>query len=414
MPLLAEQTVRPNAERESVSSAGTRPRSPYTVAEKSRERLRVLHVLNHLDTGGTEYGVLKLMSGLSGDIFEQRICALRGARAELAASTQLAGKVFEAGLDRDGAHFALAKLARIFRAWRPHIVHGRNWGAIEAVAAARLARVPVAIHSEHGYELDMLAGLPLRRRIMRRAAYGMTDAVFSVTRELSVFHTRQAWCSPERIRTIYNGVDTTRFAPRPEQRLKFREQFGLPETAFVIGTVGRLVPIKDHSTLLQAGSHLVRSGIDVHVVIAGAGPEKDRIQREAADLGKRARLLGGCDAVPDLLNALDVFVLPSICEGMSNTILEAMASALPVVATRVGGNPELVEDGRTGWLFAARDAEDLSAKLERLAASADLRQEFGTAGRGRALAEFSLEDMLRHYQDLYLSLAARRGLRVTR
>jgi len=374
--------------------------------------LRVLHVINRLDVGGTEYGVLKVIQGLGEELFDHRVCATRGFDPGLARRQQLDGKVCAAGRQDQRFQFPLFRLARIMKAYRPHIVHSRNWGAIEAIPAARLAGVPVVVHSEHGYELDMLGGLPGRRRLLRRALYAWADAVFTVTGELRSYHAQQAWVSCERIRVIHNGVDTRRFAPRPELRADLRQRYGLPVNGFVVGAVGRMVPIKDHATLLKAAEAMAARGADVHVVLAGTGPELERHQRYVADsaLAGRVRFLGACDDIPAVLNALDVFVLPSISEGMSNTLLEAMASGLPAVATRVGGNPVLIEEDRTGWLFPPGDVPELTARLECLARHAGLRGELGAAARERAISHFSFERMIRDYRNLYLELARRRGI----
>jgi len=322
-------------------------------------------------------------------------------------------KVSVAGRSNSGFQFLMFGLARIMRELRPHIVHSRNWGAIEAIPAARLARVPVAIHSEHGYELDMLAGLPGRRRIFRRAAYAAADFVFTVTEELRNYHARQAWLPAERIGVLRNGVDTVRFAPRPGEREEIRRRLCLAEKCIVVGTVGRMVSIKDHASLLQAAEILIGRGINIQLLLVGSGPELSR-HREFVDasprLSGRVTFVGSATDVPALLNAMDVFVLPSLREGMSNTLLEAMASGLPVVATRVGGNPELVEDERSGWLFRPGDVADLVARLERLALDSALCQVLGQAARRRAIQHFSLEEMIAAYRDMYLDLAGKRGI----
>jgi sugar transferase (PEP-CTERM/EpsH1 system associated) len=378
-----------------------------------RNPLRVLHVLNRLATGGTENIVLKLVGGLSESTFEHRFAALRGMDPALDRLKIPGGALLLEGKEDSGYEFLVLRLARIMRAYRPHIVHSRNWGAIEAIPAARLAGVPVAIHSEHGYELDMLGGLPKRRRIFRRAAYSMADAVFTVTRELRNYHAQQAWFSAKRIRVIYNGVDTQRFSPRPELRASLRKRFGLPENRFVVGTVGRTVAIKDHPTLLRAVEIMANKGIDVHALLVGSGPELERNQQivEASPaLAGRVTFVPSCDQVPDLLNTMDAFALTSISEGMSNTLLEAMATGLPVISTAVGGNPEVVVEDVSGWLFRPRDAETLSSRLALVASQQDLRQRCGAAARERVIERFSLAHMLEEYSQLYLELAARRGI----
>jgi sugar transferase (PEP-CTERM/EpsH1 system associated) len=375
--------------------------------------LRVLHLIDRLGMGGTECVMLKVIEGLEDGAFEHRVCTVRGVDSTLARAHRLEDKVYVAGRPKTGYQFLIGHFARIMRSYRPHIVHSRNWGTIEAIPAARLARVPLVIHSEHGYELDMLVGLPSRRRLFRRAAYAMADAVFTVTEELRSYHARQAWISAERIRVLPNGVDTVRFAPRPEKHNDIRQRLGIPKESFAVGTVGRMVKIKDQQTLLKAAEILVSRGVPVHVLLGGSGPEHSSLSKVAASspaLAGRVAFLGSVANVPELLNAMDVFVLPSISEGMSNTILEAMASGLPVVATRVGGNPELVEENRSGWLFEPGDETDLAARLERLAANPDLSRDLGTAARQRAVSNFSLDGMIGRYRDLYFEMASRRGI----
>jgi sugar transferase (PEP-CTERM/EpsH1 system associated) len=377
------------------------------------QSLRILHVINRLDMGGAEFGIVKVIAGLGNQNFEHQVCAIRGFQSGLANLPELRGNVVTAGSREKGFEFLLFRLARIMRAFKPHIVHSRNWGAIEAIPAARLAGVPVAVHSDHGYELEMLAGLPLRQRLLRRAAYWMADTVFTVTKDLRDYHEQQAGVSSKRIRVIRNGVDTARFAPRPEIRLDIRKKFDLPAESFVIGTVGRAVPIKDHATLLKAARVLARRDVDVRVLLAGSGPELAALQdfvKACPELAGRVTFLGACENIPEVLNALDVFVLPSISEGMSNTLLEAMASGLPVVATRVGGSPELVEEGRSGWLFTPANVAELAGRLEQLERPDNLRRQMGEASRRRAVAEFSLERMIADYRNLYQELAAKRGI----
>jgi sugar transferase (PEP-CTERM/EpsH1 system associated) len=383
-------------------------------ASEAAGRLRVLHVISCMGRGGAEMGILKLIAGLGGE-FEHRICSTRGFDADFVQSSFSEGKMYVAGSAELKLQFPLFRLARIMREYRPHIVHTRNWGALEAVAAAKLASVPVVVHSEHGYEVDMFAGLPMRRRLFRRAAYAMTDAIFAVTRELRDFHARQAWIRPERMGVMYNGVDTQRFAPCEKTRTATRKELGMPEDAFVVGTVGRLVPIKDHQTLLKAAGMLSAKGIDVRVLLVGSGPERERLQATAASaLEGRVCFAGDSDRVPELLNAMDVFVLPSLREGMSNTLLEAMACGLPVLASNVGGNPEIIENNHNGSLFAPGDVEWLANKLQLLASNPSLIHELGTAARNRAIESFSLSRMLELYRSFYLDLAARRQVAVAR
>jgi len=173
------------------------------------------------------------------------------------------------------------------------------------------------------------------------------------------------------------------------------------------------VPIKNHAILLQAAEILISRGMPVRVLLVGSGPELAKLKESVAAsprLSGRVVFAGADSDVPALLNAMDVFVLPSLSEGMSNTLLEAMASSLPVVATRVGGNPELVEEERSGWLFEPGDVMALAAILERIGRDSNLREGLGQAARRRAVQHFSLEGMVGSYRNLYVELARKRGV----
>lgn len=395
------------------NSAALAPAARETRTSASAAPLRVLHVIDRLDMGGTEYVILKVMNGLPAQEFEHRVCAARGYNESLPHLQKMQHQIVVAGRNESKFQLLLFRLAAIMREFRPHIVHSRNWGAIEAIPAARLAGVPVAIHSEHGYIPDMLAGLPARQRIIRRGAYAMADAVFCVTEELRNFHASQTWLAPERIQVVHNGVDAERYSPQPALRRAVRERLQIPAGSLVLGVVSRLVPIKDHATLFRAAERLATHKIDVRVVVAGTGPERERLDALVNDspaLKGRVSFVGAIENVPEILNALDVFVLPSLMEGMSNTILEAMSCALPVAATRVGGNPDLVQEGRSGVLFAPGDDTHLAGQLELLAANEELRRDYGAAGRRRVLEDFSLDKMLAAYRHLYRDLAARKGV----
>ncbi len=244
----------------------------------------------------------------------------------------------------------------------------------------------------------------------------MADSVFTVTRELRSFHSAQAWVNPERIRVIHNGVNTQRFAPSAETQDRVRGELEVAADAVLIGSVGRMVPIKDYGTLLRAMNRLVDRGMNLQALLVGEGPKLESLKREASEspaLRGRVKFTGASDRVAELLNAMDIFVLPSLREGMSNTLLEAMSCGLPIVASRAGGNEETISDGQSGFLFDAGDDQALADRIERLVVNAELRRAMSEAARNRALAEFSLDTMIERYRGLYLDAAAHRGIRAS-
>ena len=386
---------------------------PYAPEVSRGVRIKILHVLSHLGLGGTETCALKVVNGLDSAEFEHAFCAVRKVDAAFASQIDRRTPILEAGSSRAGFQFPLFRLTRIMRSVRPHIVHSRNFGALEAVAAARLARVPLVVHSEHGYEIETMGGLPLRRRLVCRALYAMTDALFTVTDDLRRYHSNQSWLDIEQFRVLPNGVDLERFMPRQNLAANLRTDLGIPTGRFVIGSVGRIVPIKDFRTLLRAAAILIGRGSDVHVLLVGEGPELGKLQTQVAEtpeLAGRVSFPGKSNRTAEFFNAMDVFVLPSLSEGMSNTVVEAMACGLPVAVTRVGGNPEVLGEGIAGALFSPGDAPGLAELLSRYMTDSGFSQSVGAACRSRAIEEFGLGRMLKQYGDLYKELAASRGI----
>jgi sugar transferase (PEP-CTERM/EpsH1 system associated) len=373
--------------------------------------MRVLHVIDRLHLGGTEKVLAKLIKGLDPDLFQHSICTLRG--TDPAALSWLSDiDIIDAGCDAAGFQFSVQRLARVMRAIRPTIVHSRNWGGIEGSLAARWIGTPVVVHSEHGYQLNMKLGLPLRQRILRHVAYRCANAVFTVSRELRDFHATQAWWDADSISVLHNGVDGDKFSPSFGVPTRTRRQLGICDEALVIGFVGRLIALKDVKTLLVALESVVPEIPNVHALVVGSGPELVSLQGYVVGsptLHDRVCFAGSREDVAELLKVMDIFVLPSLMEGMSNTLLEAMATGLPVIATEVGGNSEILTDSACGYLFKPGDVADLGKKLLTLLLNGEQRRQYGEEARRKVLTTFSLESMLGHYHQLYLELATKCG-----
>jgi glycosyltransferase involved in cell wall biosynthesis len=246
--------------------------------------------------------------------------------------------------------------------------------------------------------------------VVQRWSWSRVDCLLSVSTRLAERMAHDIGFPPERVRTIHNGVELARFTGRPS-RADARAALGLPSDAPVVGTLGRLVAVKDHATLLDAAARLSREGLNPFVIIAGDGPLRRDTEERAVALGiaPRIRLLGHRKDVETVLAALDVFVLSSRSEGLNNTILEAMAAGLPVVATRVGGADEMVIDGVTGLLVSPGSDEALAAALRRLLANAGQAAAMGRAGRARVERDFDLVKTVQKYERLYRTLAHERG-----
>lgn len=367
--------------------------------------VRVLHVVHHLQPGGMEYGLIKLVNGLAGGPIESMVCSTSAADPQMA--RQLAPGVRLVELRRRGGNDPrlVWQLYRLFRRERPDIVHTHAWGTlIEGLIAARLARVPVVMHGEHG----TLQLKPYQVRV-QRWAWLHVDRLLSVSSRLAEKMSAAVGIPLERITVIRNGVDFSRFGS--VSRADARTALGIDEDELVIGHVGRLVPVKDQASLVQAAAHLRDRGVRFRVLLAGDGPLRETLDQQVGklNLGAHVYFLGHRSDVERLFAALDIYVLCSRSEGMPNTVLEAMASGVPVVSTNVGGADELIVPERTGSLVPAGQADQLADALECLVAAASLRRSMGQAARTRAREVFSLSTMTSAYEDLYLRMGRSRG-----
>jgi sugar transferase (PEP-CTERM/EpsH1 system associated) len=367
----------------------------------------VVHVINRLDVGGLENGVVNLINRLPGERFRHTIVCLSGYDEDFRRRIRTQGvEVLSLGKKPGKDPAAYLRMCRVLRRLRPDVVHTRNFGTVDMQWVAALAGVPRRIHGEHGWEASDPKGQNPRYLALRRLCRPVIHVFVPMSKDLARWLQASVGVSPRKIQQLYSGVDTERFCRSP----------GRPGSdEIVIGTVGRLDAVKNHEELIAAFRRLLGELPDIaprlRLVIAGDGPLRQRLQELARDagIGDRVVFSGVAKDVPSVLRSLDVFALPSVNEGISNTILEAMASSLPVVAARVGGNPELVENGRTGTLYDPAAPDSLADALKPYLLDAGLRHAHGAAGRDRVERHFSLGTMVSRYEALYRTSPARPG-----
>jgi len=384
------------------------PRAPAVVHGRD-DRPLIAHVVYRFDTGGLENGVVNLLNRMPAERYRHAVVALTEVTA------------FRERVKRDDVRFValnkapghgiklLPRLTRLFRDLRPAIVHTRNLAALEAVLPAWIARVPARIHGEHGWDIGDLDGSRRAYRLVRRAYRPFVSRYVTVSRDLERYLTSSIGVKRSDVVRIVNGVDVARFGPS-DRPLPAGWPFD-PASHWIIGTVGRLQPVKNQVLLAHAFVRLLEqmpsARQHVRLAIVGAGPLRAEIESVLASAHARelAWLPGERSDVVDILQTFDVFVLPSLAEGISNTVLEAMASGLPVVATDVGGNRELVDPERTG-LLVPPDADALAVALLRYACERSAARGAGSEGRRRAEQYYSLDAMVAQYVALYDRLLA--------
>ena len=303
-------------------------------------------------------------------------------------------------------------LWRRLRRLRPDIVHTYNIAAIDCAPIAVLAGAPVRVHAEHGRDVVDLYGTKAKCVWLRRLMAPFIHRVIPVSRELETWLIGRVGLSRDKVVRICNGVDATRFHPPAAGREALPAVgFGDP-ACFVIGCVGRIDAVKDHASLVRAFVRLVdtvpEARTRLRLAILGDGALLDEVRAlvQAAGVAELVWLPGAREDVADLLRAFDVFVLPSLVEGIALTLLEAMACARPVIATRVGGNPELIDEGVNGQLVPVSDPVSLAAALEVYFGQPELARAHGAAGRRWVEGALSIDAMVDAYLRLYDELSA--------
>jgi len=367
----------------------------------------VAHVIHHLVIGGLENGLVNLINRMPASRYRHAIvCMTRYSdfRNRIQNPTV---EVFALNR-RDGSDWpARVELFRLIRRLKPAIVHSRGMSGLDSMLPAMLNGVSARIHGEHGRDMDDLNGTNLKAQWVRRLHRPFISHYIALSKDLKSYLEKKIRVPERRITQIYNGVDCQYFRPALSGRAPLPESGFANDTSFIIGTVGRMQAVKDQVNLTKAfillATLLPEKKHQLRLVIVGDGPLWAQCGRllDVAGLRHLAWLPGARDDVADLMRGMDLFILPSLAEGISNTILEAMACGLPVIATQVGGNPELVEEGITGNLIPAADPGALAEAMIPYLLIPGLCANRGRAGRIRTESQFSIESMVDSYMRVY-------------
>ena len=367
----------------------------------------IVHVIHHFGVGGMENGLVNLINHLPAGRFRHVIvslCAITDFSDRLRdKGVQLIALNRPEGLD-PGLYFEVWKLLRRLR---PAIVHTRNLATLECQLAATLAGCKIRVHGEHGRDIFDIAGKSRKYKLLRKLLRPVISRYLAVSKDLQAWLIEEIGVKPQRVTQIYNGVDNVNFFPRNGGRTSVGPAGFMDEHSLVVGSVGRMAGIKNYPALAKAFVQLIQSEPDLakhlRLLIVGDGPAREEclIILKNAGYENLAWFPGTRADIPQLMRAMDVFVMPSLGEGISNTILEAMACGLPIIATRVGGNPELVIDNSNGLLVAAEDVAGLTEALQFYCRQPSKIAEHGRKGRQRIESEFSMSAMMQNYMQVY-------------
>jgi sugar transferase (PEP-CTERM/EpsH1 system associated) len=363
-------------------------------------RIRVVHLVINLDVGGLERVVLDQIRHADRNRIEPGVVCLAG-EGRLASEARAQGVSVRALAVHGHPFSGVRRLATELRTLRPDVLHTHDASPhLLGALAGRLARVPVVVHTRHCHTV----GLTRRQALGMRVASALSDAVVAVSEDSAARLRRLEHVAPSKSPVIRNGVDLSAFAPGD----RWTRAPGLR-----VASVGRLAPIKDFGTLLRAAALVVRALPGFQLDIIGDGPCRRELEELNASLGlgTRVRFLGEQEHIRHLLATADLFALASTSEGLSMSILEALASGLPVVATKVGGNPEVVADGSTGFLVPPADPASLASALLRVLSDPQRLVSMGRAAREGAERHFDLRDVAARYEELYRQHLAATGCR---
>jgi glycosyltransferase involved in cell wall biosynthesis len=311
---------------------------------------------------------------------------------------------------------ATLRLAQLIRRVRPHILHTHTAkaGAVGRMAAMLVgeARRPIVVHTFHGHVLRGYFGPPLSYgfRLLERWLARRTDALVAVSPEVRDELVRLGVAPAEKFTVVRVGIELAGRVADMNGRTETRQQLGVSDGTFMVGWIGRMTGVKRTNDVLLAFKRLQERGVDAILCMIGDGPEREQLERRAHELGimKRTLFLGYQEEVAPYYAALDATILPSGNEGTPVSAIESLAAGRPVVATRVGGVPDVVREGEDGFLVAPGAIDALADRLERLAGDEELRRRMGEAGRERVLPRYSVERLVDDVDALYRSLLTRK------
>ena len=367
----------------------------------------ILHLLHKFTFGVTERVIVNLVNHAT-EKSKNYICSFCDADSDFLKELTCPNPVVYSLSKAKGNNLSVPfRISSFCKQYRVDIIHSLGWGTyVEGLLAAKLlGKRRKFIFSFRGKTMEDTLGIPKRRIFAQRLLSNFCDTILAPSEESRKEYSQDIRIKPDKIQVIYNGIDLNRFhLSRSEPTKGIRETFDFRSDDIVIGSVARFDPVKNMGALVKAFSKIEKTTLGpVRLLLVGDGSELPGVQKMTFDLGLRDRVVftGMRRDIPDCLGMMDIYVQPSRFEGIPNSVLEAMASGLPVVATNVGGLHEIVEDGKTGFLVDLDNEAGLIRAIEFLIGHGDRRRQMGADGKKRVLSRFSISKMVSDYEDLY-------------
>lgn len=371
------------------------------------DKIRILHVVLSMETGGLENGIVNLVNHSDQENFCVDVLCLRE-KGELAARIDNPNSHVKFSRDKENSIYSAVKKVISANKESPYdIIHSHGFTTMLACwLAGFFSKSYIQINGEHG---TLYYG-SLKKRLIQKFLFSRMALNLSVSENLKNLIIDKFNITKNNFLPIINGVNTSKFTndnpSETKQEYTPLHDLKIPMDDIIIGSVGRLVAIKNYHSLIEAFTIVSQSHKNCHLVLAGDGPERKELENQIKKntMSNRIHLLGRRDDVPILMKQFDIFVLPSFSEGLSNTILEAMSCGTPVVASNVGGNKEIVIEGVTGHLYSSNNITDLAFVLDDLVSNPYKIKQLAKESRLHILKNHSIESMVSNYEDTYQKL----------
>jgi glycosyltransferase involved in cell wall biosynthesis len=378
---------------------------------RGMEKINILHIYQNSKIGGVQQQLLSLLKAYNRERFNPIFCCL-GPKQEMGKEIEGIGIEFislnKLRYNRFSPGIVL-ELHRLMKIKQIHVVRTHRYRSnLYGRLAAFSSGVPVIIASVHdNYRTDKRPN----RRIMNRILSKITDKIVAVSEDVKEDIIRYDRIDPSKLQVIPNGIDVERFNPE-KNTSNIRKEFPLEEDDIVIGFIGRIVPAKGLEYLLNALPYLKEEFKSIKLLIIGEGSLVEKLKEKAKknNIFDNILFTGVRRDIPEILASIDIFVMPSTAEGLPNSLLEAMAMGKPVVATEVGGIPELIKNGRSGLLVPPRNPEALATAIKDLITNDQLAAKMGQAARNFVLNNYSIVEIAQKWQTLYLSILREKRL----